>query len=402
MGKTSVLDPRVGELELVPARPVRLVHQATRRALRAQRDPRRDQRHLDASSAAPKPRGGLPPRLGIGLRGASPRARRRGGLRDAWSRTARRTGRSSLPSTPRAGLATTPSAAKSAASTTTRRATRPASRSWPAGTTPSSPSSNFEKSSWTAPVDAAPDPPTEDTATVTAAQVTALSVASGTPTTSAVRPRRRLRPLALSVELAEVRCEVLCRIRSTASSTPTQRAPARARSVARAATVPSCAWPIDDAADPDMTLPPASTRSTARVAVSAWCGLHPKLHGRGRWAGLKEPPIVHGVVIRVEVEHLPKPTGNGRVKKTLWLWWSGPGDPDLERCWRATCTDSTSSTRCAFSKGRSAGRPRGCAIPSRPTAGRILLALANPSSPMGTHRLAMTYRRSFWPMSARI
>jgi len=38
-------------------------------------------------------------------------------------------------------------------------------------------------------------------------------------------------------------------------------------------------------------------------------------------------------VIRVEVEHLPKPTA--RTKKTLWLWWSGPGTPDLDLCWRA-------------------------------------------------------------------
>ncbi len=40
-----------------------------------------------------------------------------------------------------------------------------------------------------------------------------------------------------------------------------------------------------------------------------------------------------GTVIRVEVEHLPKPTA--RAKKTLWLWWSGPGVPDLDVCWRA-------------------------------------------------------------------
>jgi hypothetical protein len=40
-------------------------------------------------------------------------------------------------------------------------------------------------------------------------------------------------------------------------------------------------------------------------------------------------------VIRVEVEHLPKPTG--RAKKTLWLCWAGPADhtPDRDLCWRA-------------------------------------------------------------------
>ena len=38
-------------------------------------------------------------------------------------------------------------------------------------------------------------------------------------------------------------------------------------------------------------------------------------------------------MIRVEVEHLPKPTA--RTVKTLWLWWSGPGQADLDICWRA-------------------------------------------------------------------
>ena len=37
-------------------------------------------------------------------------------------------------------------------------------------------------------------------------------------------------------------------------------------------------------------------------------------------------------MIRVDVEHLPKPT---RTIKTLCLWWSGPGQPDLDVCWRA-------------------------------------------------------------------
>jgi hypothetical protein len=69
------------------------------------------------------------------------------------------------------------------------------------------------------------------------------------------------------------------------------------------------------------------------VAVTAWHGLHPKLTGRGRWAGHPEPPIVKGTVIRVEVEHLPKPSA--RTKKTLWLFWSGPGAPNLDLCWRA-------------------------------------------------------------------
>jgi len=70
-----------------------------------------------------------------------------------------------------------------------------------------------------------------------------------------------------------------------------------------------------------------------KVRVAAWHGMHPKLHGRGRWAGPGVPPIVRGTVVRVEVEHLPKPTMP--TIKALWLWWSGQGEPDLDLCWRA-------------------------------------------------------------------
>src|ERR1035437_9499099 len=70
-----------------------------------------------------------------------------------------------------------------------------------------------------------------------------------------------------------------------------------------------------------------------KVHVSSWTGLHPKLGCRGRWANNDHPPIVAGTVIRVDVEHLPKPSPS--PLKTLWLWWSGPGEPDLDLCWRA-------------------------------------------------------------------
>ena len=66
------------------------------------------------------------------------------------------------------------------------------------------------------------------------------------------------------------------------------------------------------------------------ISVTAWHGMHPRCRGRGHWAGFDRPPIVRGSVIRVDVEHLPKPTS--RAKKTFWLWWSGDGEPDLDRC----------------------------------------------------------------------
>jgi hypothetical protein len=83
---------------------------------------------------------------------------------------------------------------------------------------------------------------------------------------------------------------------------------------------------------PDAELVDEDTRY-GKVHVQSWSNLHPKLSGKRRWCGDGLPPIVRGTVIRVEVERLPKPTA--RAKKTLWLWWSGEGQPDLDLCWRS-------------------------------------------------------------------
>jgi hypothetical protein len=77
----------------------------------------------------------------------------------------------------------------------------------------------------------------------------------------------------------------------------------------------------------------SADRRYGTVTVTAWHNMHPRLSARGHWAHHDTPPIVTGTIIRVEVEHLPKPTA--RAKKTLWLHWSGPHTPDLDVCWRA-------------------------------------------------------------------
>jgi hypothetical protein len=69
-----------------------------------------------------------------------------------------------------------------------------------------------------------------------------------------------------------------------------------------------------------------------QVSVMSWSGLHPKLFCRGRFAGFKAPPVIRCHLIRVSVTRLP----NGRtVPGPLWLWWAGPGMPDLDLIWRA-------------------------------------------------------------------
>jgi hypothetical protein len=70
------------------------------------------------------------------------------------------------------------------------------------------------------------------------------------------------------------------------------------------------------------------------VRVRCWVGLHPKvrLHeGRGSRGPL---PIVRGTLVLVEVGRLPRGERRRKPKK-LWLWWHGPGEPDLDLLWRA-------------------------------------------------------------------
>ncbi len=188
--------------------------------------------------------------------------------------------------------------------------------------------------SWTVPLDARRIPPGADTVTATITQVGDLVGLLGDdgPVPLFVFDAG-YDPIALGAGLAEARAQVLVRIRSDRLFYP-DPAPAPAGTVgrprrhgARFACADPASWPAPDAA-----LSAADPRYGA-VEVQAWHGLHPRLHGRGRWAGTDAPPIVRGTVIRVAVEHLPKRTA--RATKTLWLWWSGPDTPDLDVCWRA-------------------------------------------------------------------
>jgi len=185
--------------------------------------------------------------------------------------------------------------------------------------------------SWTAPLDARRIPPGVDTVAATLAQLTDL--VARLPDTGPVPTfvfDAGYDPIALGHGLASVRAGILVRIRSDrffhAQPVP-RRTVGRPRRHGRrfACADPGTWWA------PDATLIASDARYGV-VSVAAWHDLHPRLARRGHWAG-HLPPIVEGSVIRVEVEHLPKPTA--RAKKTLWLWWSGPGAPDLDVCWRA-------------------------------------------------------------------
>lgn len=188
--------------------------------------------------------------------------------------------------------------------------------------------------SWTAPLDAMRIPPSADATTATIDQVQRLVDLLGDDRDVPMFVfDAGYDAIALGDGLADVRAQVLVRISSKRVFHP-DPAPRHAGTVGRPrrhgdpfALAEPDTWP-----DPDAELVTHDARY-GDVRVQAWSGLHPKLHGRGRWRDHDQPPIVRGTVIRVEVEHLPKPTA--RAVKTLWLWWSGPDQPDLEVCWRA-------------------------------------------------------------------
>ena len=192
---------------------------------------------------------------------------------------------------------------------------------------------DWANDSWTAPMDARRIPPTADTVTVTADQVRELVGRLGdTPVVPVFAFDAGYDAIALTHELAEVAAVLVVRIRDDrVFYTDPDPAPAGGRGRPRRhghrikLTDPD-SWPT-----PDAHLTSTDDRY-GTVRVTAWRGLHPRLGRRGHWTDHDQPPIVRGTVLRVEVQHLPKPTS--RTKKTLWLWVAGP-DPELETCWRA-------------------------------------------------------------------
>jgi len=194
----------------------------------------------------------------------------------------------------------------------------------------------FTPDSWTAPCDVMRIPPTADTTNATVEQVQRLVALLDDGDVPMFVFDAGYDPIAISYELTATRAQVLCRIRddrvfhSDAPQRPNRPAGTGGRPPRHGQRF-KCSQP-STWTEPAATLRTSDPRYGA-VTVQAWPGLHPKLFRRGHWIGHDTAPIVKGTVIRVEVEHLPKPTA--RTNKTLWLWWSGPDQPDLDLCWRA-------------------------------------------------------------------
>jgi hypothetical protein len=68
------------------------------------------------------------------------------------------------------------------------------------------------------------------------------------------------------------------------------------------------------------------------VRVRAWAEVHAKTQHHPTRGSRRPRLLVRGTLVLVEVERLPRQT---RIPKQLWLWWRGPGTPDLALLWRA-------------------------------------------------------------------
>jgi hypothetical protein len=195
---------------------------------------------------------------------------------------------------------------------------------------------NFDRDSWSWPADCRRFGPRADHVAATAGQIRGVLARLGP---GAAVPLFAFDggydPIALTDELAGENAQLLVRIKGDRvfyGDPPAREPGARGRPRRHGARF-GCKNPA--------TWPEPAAGLTVRddaygtVTVAAWARLHPQLAARGRWAGRPQAPIVRGWVIRVEVQHLPRPTT--RAKKTLWLWWSGPSGtaPDLDLCWRA-------------------------------------------------------------------
>ncbi|MEO5839517.1 MAG: NF041680 family putative transposase [Acidimicrobiales bacterium] len=196
---------------------------------------------------------------------------------------------------------------------------------------------SFTPDSWTAPCDVMRIAPTADTTNATIDQV--RRVVASLPAQRDVAMfvfDAGYDPIAIGHELATTRAQILCRIRD--DRVFHAAAPPRPNRPASTGGRPPRHGPRFKCSDPTTWTEPAdhlvaTDPRYGTVTVTAWNDLHPRLTRRGHWAHHHSAPIVCGTVIRVDVEHLPKPTA--RTKKTLWLWWSGPGHPDLDLCWRS-------------------------------------------------------------------
>jgi hypothetical protein len=192
----------------------------------------------------------------------------------------------------------------------------------------------FARDSWTAPVDVARVRPQESVTDVAVAQLRAFVRR---------RPAGAASPLvvfdsgydvtALTYALAGEPVALLVRLRSdrcfyfpppTTGSGPRGGRPRRNGAQFRCDD--PATWPAPTAEQA------CEDAQYGTVTVQAWAELHTVVRS-APGAGTYQPrPHVTGTVLRVTVT---RHAGRAHGPLALWLWWQGPGTPDLDLLWRA-------------------------------------------------------------------
>ena len=192
---------------------------------------------------------------------------------------------------------------------------------------------NFDRDSWTAPRDVRRVHPTENAHTVAVEQIKGLI---------AQEPLSGATPLFtfdagydsahLTQALAETPVAILVRLRADRCfyadpppATPSPKGGRPRKHGAKFACKDPTTWPSPTAEHV------AEDEQYGTVRVRAWAGLHPKQQNHPGRGTRKTRPIVRGTVVLVEVSRLP---ARPYPPQLLWLWWAGPGTPDLDLVWR--------------------------------------------------------------------
>jgi hypothetical protein len=193
---------------------------------------------------------------------------------------------------------------------------------------------SLDRDSWTAPLDVRRVHPSENANTVAIEQVRALVGRRTGGDVPLFVFDAGYDSVRLTQGLADLRAAVLVRLRSGrcfyADPPATVPSPLGGRPRKHGAKF-DCGdpttWPVPSAEHL------VEDEQYGTVRVRAWAGLHPKQQAHPTRGTRRPRAIVRGTVVLVEVARLPARPYPPRV---LWLWWAGPGAPDLDVLWRAS------------------------------------------------------------------
>ncbi len=187
-------------------------------------------------------------------------------------------------------------------------------------------------SSWTAPVDVSRVPIEVDAHDLAGRQMRAVMALLPAGTKPLFAFDAGYDPTRLAEQVAEDEAAVLVRLRRNrcfyADPLEEQRAAVGRPSThgAKFTCNNPATWPVPDFEHG------VDDEGYGYVHVRAWRELHARAQNHPGRGTRKTKPVIRGTLILLEVSKLPRET---RQPRTFWLWWRGPGLPDLAFLWRA-------------------------------------------------------------------